>query len=158
MNNRMWITRNNIEGPFTLWFGKDQPNWDKKEEYWRSGHSDCSIVEYFYKSLWADADNILETAGPSAIVEVKLTQVFPNELECVCSTWAGELIPFRGPHHVNCKWHGKDELAEAKQVIRYLLCAMRNWAGDEDGVHPDAVLAYDRAALFVGEEKLKVEE
>ena len=42
-----------------------------------------------------------------------------------------------------------------RKCIKDLLKGIRQWAADEDGVHPDACDAYDRAAIAIGEKPLK---
>lgn len=82
-----------------------------------------------------------------------------DAFKCECSNWGrevwvGEEMKFQEPHHPICPFHEKDKLATSKLIIRHLLWAMREWASDEDGVHPSATRAYDRAAKFVGEDEL----
>jgi hypothetical protein len=45
----------------------------------------------------------------------------------------------------------------SEEIVKDLLKAMRYLASDEDGVHPEACEAYNRAALFVGEKTLDPE-
>lgn len=56
-------------------------------------------------------------------------------------------------HHSACRYY--DPEGDAAEIIRALLKGIRNWAADEDGVHLDACDAYDRAAMSVGEKRLK---
>ncbi len=77
---------------------------------------------------------------------------------CECSNLArcGKEAAFFTEHHPNCRQYNPH--GDAAKVIKALLKGMRDWAADEDGVHPDACDAYDQAAMRVWEKPLKDED
>ena len=67
---------------------------------------------------------------------------------CECTTWAREPHHFFTEHHPRCP--NGDSEAEKDNMIVSLVEAIERWAMDEDGVHPDAWEAYQRACWMMG--------
>lgn len=66
-----------------------------------------------------------------------------NPGQCVCIGWptGGELgVP--GQHQNSCLMHPDN-------IARDALDALRAWASDEDGIHPEAWAVYERLRLAV---------
>lgn len=78
-----------------------------------------------------------------------------NPMTCECSNWARSFGPLMTKHHPNCEHYAPH--GDAKEIIKALLAAIRDWGADEDGIHPGCCDAYDRAAFFVGEMPLPIE-
>ena len=65
-------------------------------------------------------------------------------LACKCMTWGNDrLRSLIDIHHHNCP--KRDVEASAIALIGDLIKGMESWAQDEDGIHPDAWNAYQRA-------------
>jgi len=56
-------------------------------------------------------------------------------------------FPLLLPHFADCHEFGQD----LRTLIEGLVRGMESWAADEDGIHPDAWQAYQRAKLAIGE-------
>jgi len=70
-----------------------------------------------------------------------------KDADCDCKTWGAVLPPIllRG-HHPNCmKFNYTEQVEHAREIIESLVHSMELWAADEDGIHPDAWQAYERA-------------
>jgi hypothetical protein len=73
--------------------------------------------------------------------------------KCECVQWARTSGKVFTKHHRECTLY--DPEGDAREIIAGLLDGMRRWARDEDGVHPEACDAYNRAAAFIGEKSLR---
>mgnify|MGYP002639974512 CR=1 FL=1 len=68
---------------------------------------------------------------------------------CECSTWARAYgQQFMALHHRNCKHYNPE--ADAATLITALVEGMDAWGADEDGIHPEAWDAYQRARSATG--------
>lgn len=68
---------------------------------------------------------------------------------CECQTWV-RLVMLDTPHNPSCpKYEPLVVERTTYTLIRDLLQGIRNWASDEDGVHPECCDAYNAAASFI---------
>ena len=56
-------------------------------------------------------------------------------------------FPLLLTHHADCWQFG----IELRVLVEGLVDGMEAWAADEDGIHPDALEAYEMAKLSLGE-------
>ncbi len=126
------------------------PEWTAREDakailaWWQnrsanqriSPHEVCAITlaEFHLADHPADFDRPID-AG-------KFTS---NADECECRNWGAELM--LSGHHISCPRFDPKPFILA---IHDLLRGMREWASDEDGIHPNAWEAYQKAAVLVG--------
>lgn len=69
-------------------------------------------------------------------------------LSCECAGWGGQWF-LLNLHHDECPnaIHNHELI---RGLIEGLLDGMDEWASDEDGIHPEAVKAYNRACDAMG--------
>ena len=72
--------------------------------------------------------------------------------ECDCNTWCDNDLRYRllTGHHQRCT-NAAPILDKAIELIAELAKGMECWASDEDGIHPDAWEAYQKAKILQGD-------
>lgn len=68
--------------------------------------------------------------------------------DCECCIWARTHGSFITKHHPQCPLYAP--LDDAAEMIDALLDGVDAWAADEDGIHPEAWNAYQRACYAIG--------
>lgn len=77
-----------------------------------------------------------------------------NPMECSCCNWA-RTYPSKTEHHPECPIECSNKWREARPILVAMLEAIRCWAADEDGVHPEACEPYNRAARLLGQPEVE---